>query len=578
MTTLAVIYARVSRAYKKDDDRVTIEAQIADSIAYCQEHGYKVVAQYVDKDKYRVRGKLKNPSGEAKDRPAYVKMIKAARNKEFDVIVAWKEDRLYRGMYAALPLSEALDECRNSLRVELVKETFDHKMLGIKAAIAKMELDNIRDRMVMGRRVRIERGEIPGGPIRYGYSKGEDNKLYINEKEAEVVQKIFEWYIQGENNMAIRRRLNASGILPRFKKVWSKMTIQNTLTFEGYATGQYTTTLDGETYTILCPPILSMSTWKQAVEVRKNNKEQRARNVKEDYLCRGMLVCPCGWKWGAKTCTDPRYKNPGKVGRYDCSKRHHKPEEVDPACPGTIGSKKVDTFVWNLVVKICKNPEIVQRAIDEKIALLQLEKGEIEAEADSLQRELEKLREERNWIITMARKGVITEVDLSKQLADIEIQSSALRNEHGNKLAAIAIQNQVDSLKQWADKYLRDIASGIQTLEANIEEINEEERTTIYEALQASQFEEKFNGDRLAALRWAILEEKRRTVRMLIKKILVKKGKKPGERVILPQLTFEVPDEYVSLVSHDQSLDYQPTNIESVLQERRAFQAQFEAE
>src|ERR1043165_4927298 len=194
MRKLAAIYVRVSRAYKEDDERVTIAAQLADCEALCQEHGYTVVARYIDKDKYRVKGALVNPSGARKDRPAYLKMLKAARMGEIDVIVAWKEDRLYRGMYAALPLCEVLDERRNELRVELVKEKFDRQMLGIKAAIAKLELDNIRDRMVMGRKVRIERGEPAGGPLRYGYYKDENKRIMINNAEAGIVRKIFDWY------------------------------------------------------------------------------------------------------------------------------------------------------------------------------------------------------------------------------------------------------------------------------------------------------------------------------------------------------------------------------------------------
>ncbi len=223
MSKRAAIYVRVSRAYKEGDNRVTIDAQLADCEAYCQEHNYQIVAKYVDKDKYRVKGVLRNPSGERKDRPSYIAMLNAANQDEFDVIVAWKEDRLYRGMYAALPLAEVLDEKRNSLVVELVKETFDRQMLGIKAAIAKLELDSIRDRMVMGRRVRIERGEVPGGPVLYGYAKNDDKRLIINEAEASVIRQIYDWYILGENNMEIRRRLNAAGIPPRKNKIWSKV-------------------------------------------------------------------------------------------------------------------------------------------------------------------------------------------------------------------------------------------------------------------------------------------------------------------------------------------------------------------
>jgi DNA invertase Pin-like site-specific DNA recombinase len=73
MNKLAAIYVRVSRAYKEDDDRVTIAAQLADCEALCRERGYTIVGTYIDKDKYRIKGALVNPSGARKDRPAYLK-------------------------------------------------------------------------------------------------------------------------------------------------------------------------------------------------------------------------------------------------------------------------------------------------------------------------------------------------------------------------------------------------------------------------------------------------------------------------------------------------------------------------
>ena len=122
-------------------------------------------------------------------------MLKDALKGRFDVIVAWKEDRLYRGMYAALPFSEVLDELGNKLQIELVKETFDQKMLGIKAAMGKIELVNIHSRMLMGRRARLQKGEVPGGDqVKYGYKKV-NRRLALNEDEAKVVRKIFDWYI-----------------------------------------------------------------------------------------------------------------------------------------------------------------------------------------------------------------------------------------------------------------------------------------------------------------------------------------------------------------------------------------------
>ena len=525
MAKKAAIYARVSRAYKDEDDRVTIKAQLEDADAYCQERGYIVVARYVDKDKYKARRKFVSPSGTRKDRPAYLDMLKAAEAGEFDVIVAWKEDRLYRGMYAALPLVEVLDECRNNLAVELVKETFDRSMLEIKAAIAKIELDNIRDRMLMGRRVRLERGEVPGGEVRYGYEKSDTRRLIANEAEAEVVRQVFEWYNQGKNN----------------------------LTFEGYATGEYPVNLDGETFTIPCPPIITLCIWHKAQEMRQSNKSYRGRNVKEDYLCRGMVICPCGWKWGARTCHSQGQT--GKCGYYACARHGHQPEQVHPDCPGTIGSKKLDDEVWRFVVTICENPAIVQQAIDEKIAELEAERGDIEAEAEQLQHELDNVAKERQWVITQARKGGITEEDMGMQLAALEYQALDLRRKREDKLATIAVQQQADYLKEWVDEYLSGIKRGLRILETDVGDLNEEERDNLRAALEAGRFLDKFHGDGLAALRWAILEEKRRTVRALVSDVLVVKGEN-GEKIIVPHLALKIPREYASLAYSDQSLEY----------------------
>jgi hypothetical protein len=407
--------------------------------------------------------------------------------------------------------------------------------------------------MVMGRKVRIERGEPAGGPVKYGYYKDENKRMVIHEAEASVVRKIYDLYIKGENNMEIRRRLNAAGIAPRINIIWSKATISNILTFEGYATGKYTTVLDRETYTTPCPPIISMTVWQKALETREGNKKYRGRNVKEDYLCRGMVTCLCGWTWNVRTCHSQRQT--GKCGYYGCARKDQQPEHVHNDCPGTIGSKKLDTFVWEFVVNICKNPEIVQNAIDTKIALLQEELGDIESEANQLQNEIDRLSDEKQWVITTARKGKISDDDMEKQLAAIDLQSMELWKLRDDKLAAILVQQHTEQLKDWANQYLTNLANGLRVLEIDVKELREDEYINLYQALGANRFEEKYNGDNLAALKWAILEEKRKTVRMLVSKVLIVKDENGGKKII-PQLAFELPEEFASLVYDYQSLAY----------------------
>lgn len=78
-------------------------------------------------------------------------------------------------------------------------------------------------------------------------------------------------------------------------------------------------------------------------------------------------------------------------------------------------------------------------------------------------------------------------------------------------------------------------------------ELTDDERAGLYQEIAASRFEEKYNDDKLAALRWP--------VRMLISQVLVVEGDNV-EKKIIPQLAFATPMEYTSLVYDDQSLAY----------------------
>jgi hypothetical protein len=116
-------------------------------------------------------------------------------------------------------------------------------------------------------------------------------------------------------------------------------------------------------------------------------------------------------------------------------------------------------------------------------------------------------------------------------------------------------QQQTDRLKEWANQYLANLANGLRVLEADIAELNDAEKENLYNALGASRFDEKYKGDKMAALHWAIFEEKRRTVRMLISKVLLVR-EQDGSKRIIPQLAFDIPQEFASLVYSHQSLAY----------------------
>ena len=555
----AAIYARVSSERQAADDRVSIDLQLSDCAALCAARGYGVVGRFVDCEKYRSKGKLVQPSGERKDRPQYSAMLAAARRGEFDVIIAWKEDRLYRGMYAAMPLSEILDELGKSLDVELVRETFDRKMLGVKAALGKIEVDNIRERMLMGRRGRLERGDVPGGDqVKYGYRR-ENRRLDIDKSEAEIVRLVFKMYIGGESIQTMRKRLDATGVPPRSGGLWSKATIQRIVSGDFYATGRMTTTLEEQQFVIECPVIISAETWKRVQEVKQRNREySQPRYVKEDYLCAGLVYCGCGWKLQARTNGHSRHsRNQGKAykltGDYICQRPANQPESRPDNCAWSTGSQKVDEFVWNYVKRICTQPALVRNAIARKLAALAVEQESQDQEIERLEKALEKLMLERQWVITQARRGAITESDMDLQLGGLQVQEWSHERELSELRTTAAARQQVEAAQAYVTRYLDGLAIGLDTLDIDLNTLTDGQLAPITQEFGAWRYVDKFPGDVRKQTAWAILEEKRRIVRTLISRITIERTLESG-RLITPILSLGVPVE--SLAYGDQSLAY----------------------
>jgi DNA invertase Pin-like site-specific DNA recombinase len=552
----AAIYVRVSSERQAAEDRVSPRVQLEDCRTLAKQRGYVIVAEFSDVRKYRLRGRLVEPSGTRKDRPGYLELLRLARRGDIDVILAWKEDRLYRGLYAAVPLSEVLDERGDGLRVELVKEMFDRKMLGIKASIGKLEVDNIRERMIMGRSARLDESRVPGGPTRYGYRRSPDDQNIVDDDEAAIVRQIFHWYLDGIPLMEMRRRLNASGTPPRTGGVWSKATITKILYVgDFYAMGQYTTTLEGKTYTIACPPIINRDTWHRACERRKKNRVYPGRNVKEDYLCRGLVSCPCGWLWSARTV---RRKGGlmTKAGYYACPRPAHQPDRVHPDCPKTIGSGKLDEFVWRYVKGLLLHPDALHRAIDVKLAELEAREGDLDGDIARAERRLEEMDDERQWIIRMGRLKQLTEKDMSVQLAELEFERFAVEKQLADLKVATAVHEKARALKKWADEYLAEISRGLAILDRDPGELDADSREDCFAELQADQYLDKYHGNRDKAFRWAHLEKRRKLVALLVKKVVVRLGKS-RTRIIAPEVVVRIPIGEAEILSYGhQSLEY----------------------
>ena len=146
MAHRAVIYIRTSS--ETQGEKSSPVEQEVDCLHLVQEKEFSVVRIYRDVERYRVGNKLVDPSGTRSDRPGLQEMLKDATRDKFDVILAWREDRLYRGIRAMLTVLETVQDYK--IEILLAKENFDPTIAPIRAWVAQMELDGMKERMEMG--------------------------------------------------------------------------------------------------------------------------------------------------------------------------------------------------------------------------------------------------------------------------------------------------------------------------------------------------------------------------------------------------------------------------------------------
>jgi DNA invertase Pin-like site-specific DNA recombinase len=112
MAHKAVIYIRTSS--ESQGEKSSPAEQEADCRRLAEEKGLTVVNVYRDIEKYRVKNKLVEPSGSRCDRPGLVAMLKNGARGEFDVILTWREDRLYRGLRSMLMVVDTIQQYKLS--------------------------------------------------------------------------------------------------------------------------------------------------------------------------------------------------------------------------------------------------------------------------------------------------------------------------------------------------------------------------------------------------------------------------------------------------------------------------------
>lgn len=454
MTKRAAIYIRVSTELQ--GERASPKEQEKDCRALCERAGYSVAEVYRDTERYKVGRRLIEPSGTRADRPQFRRMLADAAAGAFEVIVAWKEDRLYRSFRAMLDFLDCIEA--HKLDVQLVKETFDAKIAPVKAWAARMELQAKSERTAMGRAAKLAAGKGHPGYASYGHAS-DNGATVINPDEAPWVVQIWTWYADGVSMNDIRRELIAAGVPQRQSTTysrgalpvqWAKGVLHKILTNQAYVTGRQKVKTAGRNFEIEVPALISPELAARVAERRKKNKGHPARNVKHNYLFGGLVHCE---KCQVKASTKIRTK-PGQSTWvcYRCA--YHDTgyaKGAESGCFRSVTVGKLDAVAWAKVWEMVSNDALFEQRVRDKIEVLKSQEADAEGACQRIEARLDDLVIQRQTVMNWALDKKITESDMETKLAALSFEEAGLKRELGEK--SLLLGDRAEKMLEVARRY-----------------------------------------------------------------------------------------------------------------------------
>lgn len=405
---IAALYIRVST---NDQLEYSPDAQKRALTEYAKKNGYFVDDQYIFVDE-GISGTT------AKKRPAFMNMIALAKKKPkpFDVILVHKFDRFSRSREDSIVYKSLLrKECGIKV-ISITEQMEDDKFSVILEAMLEAMSEyyslNLSDEVMKGMTEKARRGEVQAKPT-FGYDIV-DNKRIINEKEAEIVRKIYKLCIEGNSIGQIAKQLNQAGYRNKqgnpFNARHLKYTIENPV-YRGANAWNRTNQTGGKYYQkpedewIIVEnthaPIVSTETWEQAqVELRKWHRDVKPRSAGYKHWLGGLLRCAnCGSTLVYHSATTKRKDGSVNINYgYQCAKFKVK------TCTTSqyINVKNIEAAVFELLEQ---SLEVINKT--GSLDALNVESTENSENLDVYESQLKRL----NYKLELAKDAYLNEVD-----------------------------------------------------------------------------------------------------------------------------------------------------------------------
>lgn len=459
------LYGRVSSAKQRDD--ATIEVQKNSLHDFVQRNNLEVYDEYYDE--------AQSGTLPFADRPEGRRLLADAKAGHFNTVLFYRTDRLGRSAFEGLRVCMELGELNVS--IHSITEPYNTSTSVGKfiftqmLSVAEMELSTINTRMNEGKQRKLKQGLLSAiGRPPYGY-KFEQERLVIDESMAtetlsklDVIRIIFD-KTANENwgSVRIADYLNALGVPANNDcGVWSASTVLTLVKnpkYKGVAIYNKRSK-HYEPFDIPVPAIVTNQLWERAnnnSQLRKTYNRQKG-NVHNYLLRYGILRCAhCGYAYtgyymkNRPATTITRY--------YVCSGRYKrknklqtKPHMCETGKP--VPADWLESIVWNECLKILKDYRYAKKIIDAYYT----QSNSADKSTINLSSELEKnitqIKKERDTLINIRLKGIITDADLQSRLQPLdnrlqeaEKELSAIKSSQNTDTHTQEIKNTYEHLK-----------------------------------------------------------------------------------------------------------------------------------
>lgn len=306
----AAIYARIS------DDRqgagLGVARQEADCRALAGRNGWDVAEVFVDNDVSAYQRQRK--------RQAWTRMLDGLRAEEFDAVVAWHPDRMYRQMRDLLALIDLCD--RGRVKVATVTAGDVDLSTATGRAVAKTvaawnehESEHKAERQRSKALELAQAGKVGNGGLRpFGY---EADRVTIREDEAAIMRQLYADILAGRGLTTLAAELHAAGVKTTSGNAWTHQGLRYALLRARNAGWR---SHHGKLIApAVWPALVTLEEWEQArAMLTRPDRPNAGQSNARKYLLTGYVMCGlCGQPLRSARGTDlPRFscrKTPGAV-------------------------------------------------------------------------------------------------------------------------------------------------------------------------------------------------------------------------------------------------------------------------